>query len=130
MFSCSATHRPSRQCYTRCGNTRTVNHHDATRSTNTYRSVATGGALRGRPVGHTVAAGRIEAEQLRAHAIVLEASGRAAVAPTLRVQREQRAGQRTAERLVLVRGVVQAAGRVAAVRGGGAKRPSVVQMRA
>lgn len=82
----------------------------------TYRSVAARWALSGRPVGHTVTARWIEAEQLRAHAIVLEARGRAAIAPALGVQREQRAGQRSAQRLVLVRCIVQAAGRVTAAQ--------------
>lgn len=51
-------------------------------------AVATSGALSRRPIGDTVTAGSVEAEQLGADPFVLKASGSATVSATLCVQRE------------------------------------------
>lgn len=75
-------------------------------SPTTYQTIATGRTLGGGSIGDAVAAGRIEAEQLGADSFVLKAGGSAAVTATLRVQREQRTGQGSAQCLILVRGIM------------------------
>lgn len=72
----------------------------------TYQTIATSRSLSGGTIGDTVAAGRVEAEQLGADSFVLKAGGSAAVTATLRVQREQRTGQGSAQSLILVRGIM------------------------
>lgn len=75
-------------------------------------SIAAGGTLGSRSVRHAVPAGRVEAEQLGADSLVLEAGRCPPIAPALGVQREERSGQGAAKGFVLVRRVVQATGGV------------------
>lgn len=65
-----------------------------------------------RPVRHAVARRGVEAEQLRAHAVVFEASAGAAVTATLSVQAEQFSWEDTRQNGVFVRTVVQTGGRL------------------
>lgn len=59
----------------------------------TYLPITTGAALGGGPVRDAVPARRVEAEQLGADALVLEAGGRAPIPAALGVQRQQRPRQ-------------------------------------
>ena len=73
-----------------------------------YLMVPATRSLSGGPVRHAVAGPGVEAEQLSAHAVVLEAGTGAAVLAALRVQREQLAGKHPRQALLLVRRVVHA----------------------
>ena len=73
-----------------------------------------GRAFGGGPVRHAVAGGLVEAEQLGAHAVILEAGAGAAVPLTLGVQREQLPRKVAVQVVPLVRSVVQAGGRFTA----------------
>lgn len=68
-----------------------------------------------RTVGYAVPAGGVEAEELGAHSVVLEAGRRPAVLPALGVEGEQLPRQHARQRFVLVGQVVEA-GRCVAVQ--------------
>lgn len=123
MFSCSATHLPSRQC---CGGRKLASpvcvclrlplaSKQGNRFT-TYQAVTTSGSLGRGSIGDAVATGCVEAEELGAHSLVLEARGSASITATLRVQREKRSRQGASQRLILMRCIMQTSRRVAAVR--------------
>ena len=80
----------------------------------TYVSVSASGSLRRWPVGDAVPGPRIEAEELRADPVVLEAGGGPAVLAALSVKGEQLAREDPRQRRLLVGTVVHAGGSLAA----------------
>lgn len=93
MFSCSATHLPSRQCckeepHELQKSTPAVADPPEPSRSSTYVAIATGGSFGRWSVGDTVTTGGVEAEQLGADPLVLEAGRSATVPSALRVQRQ------------------------------------------
>ena len=80
----------------------------------TYVIVSTSGSLGRGSVGDAVAGAGVEAEELGADSLVLEAGAGAAVLAALGVQGEQLAGQHPGQRLLLVWRVVHTRGRLPA----------------
>ena len=80
----------------------------------TYVIVSTSGSLGRGSVGDAVARAGVEAEELGADSLVLEAGAGAAVLATLRVEGEQLAGEHARQRRLLVGTVVHAGRSLAA----------------
>lgn len=78
----------------------------------TYITISAGRSFGRWSVGHTVSRLGVEAEELGTHSLILEAGIRSPISAALGVKREQGSWQRSTQGAVLVRGVVQAGGRV------------------